>query len=300
MITTFIAMRSVLRSKWVAGIIGIALLLTGCNAPKLAYNNAPQLTWWYLDSYFDVAGDAAPRVKESIEQWFVWHRKTQLHDYAGFMSSVAARAEGPLTAAQICGFYDQMRKALEPAFERGYDSAADLVPLLGPAQIATLEKKLAKDIAEYRKDYLQADPDVRRKAALKRSVDRAENFYGRLNEAQRTLLEAALAASPFDPQVSLAERERRQRDLLAALRQWVAEKADRATIAAGIRRLAQRAVVSPDPAYRQYAEKLTEFGCRTSAELHNSTTPKQRQAMRKQLKEWEETLQSLAGQAPPG
>ncbi len=280
--------------KIAAAIIGATLLLTGCNTPKLAYNNAPQLTWWWIDSYLDIASEASPRVKDALDQWFQWHRKTQLADYASFMASVGARTDGPITGAQVCGWFEQMRVKLTPAFERAYDTAADIVPLLGPTQITALEKKLAKNTADFRKDYLQPDPEARRKAAAKRSVERAETFYGKLDDAQRAMVEAAVAATPFDPALSFTERERRQKDLLAALRQWLADKTDRAQIAAGIRTLAQRAETSPDPAYRQYAARLTEYNCRFSAELHNSTTPKQREALRRQLKEWEETLLSLA------
>jgi len=302
MITTFIDMRAVLvRSvRWlqtVLAIIGSTLVLAGCNTPRLAYNNAPQLTWWWLDGYFDIASDAAPRVKDAIEHWFQWHRRTQLNTYAGFLAGVSAQAEGPITPAQLCGWYEQLRQRLDPALERAYDSAADLVPLLGPAQLAALETKLAKNTAEFRKEQMQTDAPARRKAALKRAVERSESFYGRLNDAQRAMLEAAVASSPFDPALSLAERERRQKDVIAALRRWTAEKADRAQVAAGIRQLARNAEASPDPAYRQYAARLTEHNCRVSAELHNSTTPKQRAELRKVLKEWEETLQSLAAQA---
>lgn len=277
-------------------IIGSALVLAGCNTPRLAYNNAPQLTWWWIDSYFDLASDAAPRVKDAIEHWFQWHRRTQLQGYAGFLDGVAAQADGTVTPTQLCGWYEQLRQRLDPAFERAYDSAADLVPLLGPAQIAALEAKLAKSTAEFRKDYLQVDAAARRKASVKRAVERSENFYGRLNDAQRALLEAAVAASPFDPALALAERERRQKEVLAALRRWTTEKTDRAQVAAGIRALARSAESSPDPVYRQYAERVAEHGCRVSAELHNSTTPKQRAELRKLLREWGETLQSLAAQ----
>lgn len=292
-----VLVRSVRWLQTVLAIIGSALVLAGCNTPKLAYNNAPQLTWWWLDGYFDIASDAAPRVKDAIEHWFQWHRRTQLNGYAGFLAGVAAQADGPITPAQLCGWYEQLRQRLEPALERAYDSAADLVPLLGPAQIAALEAKLTKNTAEFRKEYLQTDAQTRRKAAVKRAVERSETFYGRLSDAQRAILEAAVASSPFDPALALAERERRQKDVLATLRRWTSEKADRAQVAAGIRQLARNAEASPDPAYRQYAARLTDHNCRVSAELHNSTTPKQRAELRKLLGEWEETLQSLAAQA---
>jgi uncharacterized coiled-coil protein SlyX len=106
-----------------------------------------------------------------------------------------------------------------------------------------------------------------------------------------------VAASPFDPQAWLAERERRQRDTLQTLRRLTAERADRDRTIAALRMLTERMEISQDPAYRAYQQRLAEYNCAFGAQLHNATTPAQRQAAREQLKTWEGDLRALA--APP-
>lgn len=295
MITTFNDMRGSLLAK-LSGIIFAALLLAACSATRVAYNSAPQLAWWWLDGYLDFSGEQAPRVREQIDRLIAWHRQTQLLEYAGFLATVQPSMAGPITSAQVCSWYDQARQHLRPALERALQSAAELAPGLQPRQITSLETRFVKANADFRKDYLQPDLEARRKAAMERAVDSAERFYGKLDSAQRRLLQTGLDASPFDPVVWQRERERRQQRTLEMLRAWQAGKPDRAQALAALQQLADQTERSPDPEYRRYQQALTEFNCRLSAELHNSSTPKQREAMRKQLAEWEGDLRALAAQ----
>jgi hypothetical protein len=49
-------------------IIAAVLLpgLAGCSAIKLAYNQAPDLTYWWLDGYFDFNGQQSPKVRDEL------------------------------------------------------------------------------------------------------------------------------------------------------------------------------------------------------------------------------------------
>ena len=47
-------------------IIGFSLLLlSGCSALRLGYNNGPQLAWWWLDNYVDFSSEQAPPAKRA-------------------------------------------------------------------------------------------------------------------------------------------------------------------------------------------------------------------------------------------
>ena len=92
----------------------------------------------------------------------------------------------------------------------------------------------------------------------------------------------------------LAERERRQRDMLQTLRRWQAQPPDRAAAQAGLRDMVQQMEVSSDPAYRAIQLSATENNCRVNADVHNSASPRQREAARKQFKAWESDLRALA------
>ncbi len=282
-----------------SAIIGwLALALMGCSAVRLGYNNGAQLAWWWLDGYVDFSREQSPLAKQGVERWFEWHRATQLPDYAALLADAGAQVLEPTTPAQACRWQARVRDALDPALDRAIELAANLVPGLGEAQLRHLEQRYAKGNDEMRSDFLQPDPAVRARESVRRTVERVERLYGRLEEAQRRVVEAGVAASPFDPEIWLAERQRRQRDTVQLLRRLLAERADRDQRLAAMRMLAVRTERSPDPEYRAYQLKLAEYNCAFAARIHNATTPAQRRQARDTLRGWEDDLRALI--APPG
>ncbi len=275
------------------------MLLTGCSAIRLAYNNAPQFAWWWLDGYMDFSAEHSPRVKEALEQWFSWHRQTQLTDYANWLAALEKRVHEPTTGAEVCALFDQAREKAQPAIDRAMVMASDLLPTLGMAQIAHLEQRYAKKNAEFRETTIDVSVDDRRKARRKRALESAERLYGKLGAVQLKVLDANLASSPFDAAASLADRERRQRDIVLTMRRWVAEKPDRGVLLASIRQLVERNERPADAAQRATLQRAVEHNCLATAELHNSTTHAQRQAARAQLKQWEVDLRALATERSP-
>lgn len=271
----------------------LALGLGGCSALRVAYNTGPTLTWWWLDGYVDFPSAQTPQVKAAIDRWFEWHRLTQLPLYSALLASAQAQAAEPLSATAACQWSERIAQALQPALSRALEQAADLVPGLGEAQLRHLEQRYAKNLDGMRSEYLQPDKDERLAASLKRALERAEQLYGRLDEAQRQLVVEGVAASPFDPQGWLEERKRRQHDVLATLRRLLAERADRDERTAALRVLAERYQRSPDAAYRAYQKKLLDYNCAFFARLHNATTPAQRAKARSTLKGYEDDLRAV-------
>ena len=271
----------------------VSLGLGGCSALRVAYNTGPQLAWWWLDGYMDFSREHAPQVKATLERWFEWHRQTQLAAYGAVLVSAQAQVSEPLSAAAACQWNDRLAEMLAPALARGVEQAAGLVPGLGEAQLRHLEQRYAKVLDEMRAEFLQADAAERRASSIKRALGRAEQIYGRLDEAQRKVIAEGVAASPFDAPGWLQERQRRQRDTLVTLRRLLSERADRDQRIAALRALAERSQRSPDPAYRAYQVRLTEYNCGFVARIHNATTPAQRQRARANFKGWEEDLRAL-------
>jgi len=273
-------------------------LLAGCSALRLAYGNAPQLAWWWLDGYVDFSNEQAPRDKEAVDRWFEWHRQSQLLGYAALLASAQVDVTQPASPGVACRWQQQLRDHADPALERALQMGAELVPGLGESQFRHLERRFAKSNDEMTRSYLQDDPEDRRQAAIDRTMERVEQLYGRVGDAQREVVAAGIAASPFDPQAWLGERQRRQRETVQTLRRLVAQKADRDQIVAAMRALVERAERSPDPAYRTYQSRLADFNCAFAAQIHNATTTAQRAAARSRLKGWEEDLRALSAAGP--
>ena len=286
---------------FIIGALFLALVctLTGCMALRLGYNNGPQLSWWAVDGYFGFNRDQAKPVKRVIDDWFDWHRNTQLGEYAALLASVRQPILEPTTAAAVCRWEDRFRELVEPALQRAIVHFADIVPILEEAQWNQLDKRYAKNNEDMRKEFLQPDPAERLRAAVKRTVDRAERIYGTLEEPQLRLIASYVAASPFNAEMLLVERQRRQRDALQTLRRLVVERADKDQRAAALGALVQRAERSVEPAYRSYQIKLNDHNCAMTAQLHNATTPAQRQKARDNLKGWEDDLRALRIPAVP-
>lgn len=295
MMTTFNAMpQPVIK----AVIIGLLLaLLSGCSTLRFAYGNGSQLAWWWLDGYVDFSSDESPRARLAVDRFFAWHRATQLPGYATLLSGAAVDVLEPATPAIACRWQQHVRDELEPALEHALQMAADLVPGLGEAQFRHIEQRFAKGNAEMRRDYLQPDPADRSETAVRRTVARVEQLYGRIGDAQRQVIAAGVAESPFDPEAWLAERERWQRDTLRTLQRVVAEHADHDQIVAALRVLIDRAERSPDPEYRTYQARLADYNCGFAARIHNATTAEQREAARERIKGWADDLRTLAGDA---
>ncbi len=279
-------------------IIGSLLLLcllalTGCSSIRLAYGNASQLAWWWLDGYVDFASEQSPAARGALDQLAAWHRSTQLADFVALLAAAQAPMAEPTSAGEACRWQARVREQLEPTLQRALVLAAEQLPGLGDAQFRHIEQRFAKGNAEMRRDFLQADPAERQEESFKRALERAERVYGRLGDAQKRVIREGVAASPFDPEMWLAERQRRQRDLLQTLRRLKAEKADGDQRLAALRALVERMERSPDAAYRSYQLKLGDYNCSLAAAIHNSTTPGQRLKGRETLKDWEDDLRGF-------
>ena len=289
-----------IRGWIIATLCGLLLtLVSGCSALRIGYSTAPDLAYWWFDRYADFSGEQTQRVREALAQWFNWHRRTQLPDYAALLARMRAEAPVDTTAERVCEWQADLLRRADTAYDRAGPAIAELVLSLTPEQIAHIQKRQSKVNEDFREDYLQPDRAKRAAATLKRTVERAEMIYGKLDAGQRERMAAALTRSPFDPELWDAERRARQQDVVQLIGKLVKEKTPPAQAQAELRGYVDRIERSPHEAYRRYYERLTEFNCGFVANLHNSTTAEQRRHAVQTLSGWEGDLRALAASTPP-
>ena len=298
MITTFKPMPDSRIRWWKLLIIGSVLLVAaGCSALRVAYSNGPTLAWWQLDGWVDADRSQAPAVRAAIDRWFAWHRSTQLAPTAALLAEARAQVMQPVTPEALCRFNERVQTLTQPAIGRALEEAADLLPLLTEANFKAMETKAADERADDRERFLQSDPAERRAEALERARKRFERLYGRLGEPQLAVLRDGLAELPLAPERWLADRERRQREMLALLRRLQAERAPREQRIAALRAIAAEGLQPADPERLARQRKLVEANCALAARLHNSTTTAQRERARANFLAWETDLRAVM--APP-
>jgi len=296
----------------IGALAAVLALLAGCSALRLAYSQGPNWAYWWLDGYVDFNDEQSPRVRDAIDAWFQWHRATQLPDHVALLAQAQVQALQPLNAAQVCRWIGEVETRVGNAIEHALPATAELARGLTPQQLQHLERKYAKNNQKFAADYLQTSPAERLQASVKRVLERAESFYGRLDDAQRARLAQGVAASPFDAELWLAERQRRQRDTLKTLRRLSLSKVpDHPELVEGLsngelpageaqaslKALFDNALHSPRPAYRAYQQRLARYNCAFAAQMHQLSTPEQRQRLALRLKGWEDDLRALAGDA---
>jgi hypothetical protein len=276
---------------WKLLIIGsVIALAAGCSALRVAYSSAPTLVWWQADGWLDTDRNQAPAVRAAIDRWFAWHRSTQIAPTVALLAEVREQLGAPITPETVCRYGTRVQALLEPALARALDEAAELVPLLTEANLKAMAAKGAQDLAEDREKFLQADPAERRAESLERTRKRYERLYGTLSDRQLAVLREGMAELPLDPERWLAEREQRQRSVVATLRRISAEKAPREQRLASLRTM----LASPaDPARQAQQQRLTEANCALAAKVHNAATPQQRSRAQANVKAWEDDLRSF-------
>jgi len=277
----------------------IAWLMAGCSAVRIGYNHAPDLAYWWFDGYVDFSSDQSALAREAIDDWFQWHRRVELPAYAGLLSRARVQVTGPATAAQACQWFDEVKLRVDAALEHALPGVAEVARRLSPQQLAHLEHKYAEINEELVDRYLQPQAEARARVQLKRALEPIEMIYGRMSGSQRERIAALALGTPFDPPRWIAERHRRQQDTLQTLTRLSTEQASLPQAVAALRALAQRSRVSENEDYRAYQQRLIQFNCAFTAEVHNLTTPEQRRAAAEQLKDWEDDARALAAQARP-
>ncbi len=271
-------------------------LLSGCSLLRLTYPQLPTIAYWWLDGYADFSSAQSERVRDELAAWLRWNRGTQLPDYAALLQRARAEVQANTTAAQVCRLFDDAAARLSVAYEQVLPAAAEIVLTLTPAQLDHIQRRFEKGNADFRTDFLQSVPEERLQASVKRTVERSETLYGKLDDPQRERIARGAAASPYDPERWLVERQQRQRDILQTLRRLQAERVSPAQAQAALRGFAERAQQSPNEAYSAYQRRLKQYNCEFAAQVHNSTTPVQRQAAAATLAGWENDLRALAAE----
>lgn len=260
----------------IIGALAFAAVLTACSTVRLGYEQLPTLAYWWLDRYLDFNGTQTLQVREALAQWQAAHRREELPRLQQLLAEAQTLAAGDISADQACRFASTVRERLRAAAALAEAPAARIALSLGPSQTDALAARYARVNDEYRREWLQPS----REAQLTRRFDtqrkRYEDFYGRLDDAQRAQLRTALAHSAFDAALTDAERRRRQAQILQLLRGWqqapVSESTARAALASYLDRIAQ----APPGPWRAQQQLLWQEGCATFSALHALTTPAQR------------------------
>ena len=278
--------------RWVP-TMGLAVTLTtlaGCGVLSIGYNSAPDLSYYWLDSYMDFDKVQSRRVKAELNATHRWHRKEELPRMAELLVQAQTLALQSPDGVRLCVMYDSLLQRSQALAKQAMPTAAAIIPTLKPEQLATLaqayEKSNRKMLGEWR--------DARSKGMDSRtlkSLERLEDLYGNLSAEQRNLFKARMSENGFDEQKYQYELRSRQQTVLQTFARL--RGTDAATAEAALSELSMLFYESADLAYRQHHEQVRAKTCHAFAVLHAQTNADQRSYMAKRLKDYENEVRSL-------
>ena len=284
-------MRNSVSAAWrclrIIGALFLALTLLGCSANRIAFNHAPTVIYYWLDAYFDFDGPQSLALKASLKELQAWHRKEELPQLAELLKNLQPMVSQEVSAAQVCTLWSFMRQRMQAPVNHLAPSLAQLAASLKPAQLEHIAAEFKKRNQSWREEWLDLSPTERLARRSEQIVERSEQFYGKLDEAQREKIRAQLAASGYAPEMLHKEMLRRQQDSLQTLGSVRNGQTPPAEAQAELLALFARAAVSPDAASRQYHEASTQAACAAVAAVHNSSTAEQKAKLMKTLQGYE-------------
>ncbi len=278
-------------------VVAVMLSVTACSAIKLSYNNAPDLLYWWLDSYVNFNATQKPVIKQDLQALHSWHRQHELPLYIKLLESLQSMSGTDTDSQKVCNVVNEIQHRYQTLTLQFQPIAAKLAPTLTPDQLTHMRKHFDRNNEKWREEWLEGSRAEREKKRLKLAVERSEKLYGRLTQAQRELLLENIRQSNFDPAISDAHRVRLQQDALSGLAHIITLDDDAADIEMAVAAFFERMHKSDDTAYRSYAEKMTRHACEGMARFHNSTTPAQRQHAKEKLGGYLKDLEALKASA---
>ena len=280
----------------IISLLLVACLLQACAAVKLAYNQAPDLAYWYLDGYVNFSSEQSLQVKDDLSQLQAWHRQTQLPGYIDTLQKLQQKISADVNALEACSIFSDIRRKFIVLSDQTQPTVVAMLDTLTSSQLEVMARKFDKGNSEFRSDYLETEKPANQSKRYKQAVSRAEMLYGRLDDKQMALVALQVEKSRFSASLAYAERQRRQQDTLRTLRSVLKNQSTTDQKRQAVLSLFERTLTSPNANYAEYSDRLTQEGCKNFADLHNSTTDRQRRRAVTKLMGYEQDIKTLAAQ----
>lgn len=278
--------------RWLT--LALALfVLQGCSAIKLGYQQLPTLSFWWLDNAMSFNDAQTQRTKEALAQVYRWHRSQELASYTDLLQRTTDLSQGNLQASQVCSIWGEVQTLMDRTMRVAMTQAVPVVVMLGPRQLSHLARHLDNQNEDWDKQWLQGNATERMERRLDKTLERYRSFYGELSAAQIALVKTQIGQSAWNPEWGRQERLRREQDLLSALRQSAQNNGPAALVEARLTGVWQRWLMPPGEADRALVQKMTRQACDNLAQLHNTTSPEQRQRATRRLRAYEQDLRDL-------
>lgn len=279
------------------GLLLIVILLSGCSAVRVVYNQADTMLSWMAQDYFELDSAQRQDFNARLAPLLNWHRHEQLPEYVRFLGEVKQRTGRPLTRDDALWLIEGAKARFRVIANKGAADATGLLETLTPENIRALEKSFGKFNRDFVREHkLNGTSEERRSARLERTLKRVRDWTGALAPAQEERIAVLNDAIPYTDQLRHQDRQRRQKEFLALL----SERTNKLEFARKLRPWladweAGRAPETHAAINESYEKRITLY-----LEVFNSLTPQQRMRMQQKLQGYIDDLNTLSAKRVAG
>lgn len=262
--------------------------LQGCSVTRIAYDNADVFLRWQANSYFDVRGEQSEALDRGLAAFLAWHRTKALPQYARLAEEASARMRRGVKREDLEWGYDAVQAQIREVLGAAAAESAGLLDRLSAEQIAHFEQRLAYENRKFAKEQVQGTVEERQQRRVKQNVERLEEWFGSLSDAQVERVRRYGARAPFSAELRERDRKRRQAELLVMLRAREAKE-----------RLAQWAEAwdrGREPAYAEASRATHAEYVDLLLDLDRTLSAEQREHAERRLKRYASLFESLTRQ----
>ncbi len=198
-------------------VLVLGLFLQGCSVTRIAYDNADVFLRWQANSYFDFHGEQSDELDRRLASFLAWHRARALPTYARLAEEAAVRMARGLKREDLEWGYDSSLARIREALGMAAGEMGGLLDRLSQAQIVHFEQRLAEENRKFAKEQVQGSVEERQQRRVKRNLDRLEEWFGTLSDAQVERVRAYSKRAPLSSGLRESDRKRRQAELVAML-----------------------------------------------------------------------------------
>lgn len=269
------------------------LTLTACSSLQLAYNYAPGLIAYRMNTYLNLDESQQALLDQELATFAAWHDQA-LPRYTTTLNQWATRlaSSQPFSATEILGIQETIEQQLQTVGARAAVQLAPLIVTLGPQQLKQLQTKFNDSNEEYVSDYLKnqnSPANVKKRHA--RVIKRFEDWLGTLSTQQKSILISVSDARAPIISAWYEERKLRQQallNLIAAQRDAPPNQAQQA-LATYLASLGQYR----EPKLSAQRDQLRMEWAQATAEILNLASPEQKRFLQKKLRGYAQDFAAL-------
>ena len=267
------------------------VLLAGCSALRIGYEQADTILAWTADDYFDLDPAQKQDFHSRIDRLLKWHRHEQLPDYARFLTEIKGRGQRHYTHDDVAWMVDGVKARFRVLAQHGANDAADMLATLTPDNIRALEKQFDKVNQKFAREYkVKGTPEERKRARVQRTLKQLREWACTLTETQEERITTLNHAIPNTDHLRHQDRQRRQKEFLALLDQ----RHDKAQFAPQLRAWLTDWEKGRTPEFKKAQSDVYEKRVALYLEVERMLTPQQREHALHKLQSYIDDINALA------